>query len=249
MKRIIWMMLMNLVHVPRVLVQLLRRAAHPERYTMEQRYATIHEIAERGIKGGRVDVVSTGLEKLPKEGGYILYPNHQGLFDVMVLIDLHEQPISVVLKQELTKIPLLKQIIQCLGALALDRSDARQGLQVVLQVAEDVKKGGKYIIFAEGTRSRDGNKVQEFKGGSFKSATKAKCPIIPVALIDSYKAMDTGSIERVTVQAHFLDPIPYEEYKGMKTTQIAAEVRRRIEEKIAVESGEQIEEKSMAAGD
>ncbi|MCD8021810.1 MAG: 1-acyl-sn-glycerol-3-phosphate acyltransferase [Lachnospiraceae bacterium] len=233
MKRILWMMLMNLCHLPRILYLLLTRAAHPERYTMEQRYAVIHEIGERGVKGGRVDVVTTGLEKLPKEGGYILYPNHQGLFDAMVLIALHKQPISAVLKQELTKIPGLKQIIICLGALALDRSDARQGLQVVLQVAEDVKKGGKYIIFAEGTRSREGNKVQEMKGGSFKSATKAKCPIIPVALIDSYKVMDTNSIRRVTVQVHYLDPILYEEYKDMKTTQIAAMVRERIEAKIA----------------
>ncbi|MCD7818930.1 MAG: 1-acyl-sn-glycerol-3-phosphate acyltransferase [Lachnospiraceae bacterium] len=233
MKRIIWMMLVNLWHVPRVLFQLLRRAAHPERYTLEERYAVVHEIAERGVKGGRVEVVSSGIENLPKEGGYILYPNHQGLFDVMVLILLHKQPISAVLKKELVEIPGLKQIIICLGGIALDRSDARQGLKVVLQVAEEVKQGRKFIIFAEGTRSREGNKVQEMKGGSFKSATKARCPIVPVALVDSYKAFDTGSIKKVTVQAHFLDPIPYEEYKDMKTTEIAQMVRSRIEEKIA----------------
>ncbi|MCD7737260.1 MAG: 1-acyl-sn-glycerol-3-phosphate acyltransferase [Lachnospiraceae bacterium] len=233
MKRILWMLLVNLWRVPAVFIRLMRIAAHPERYTMEERYAVIHEIAERGIKGGRVDVVSSGIENLPEEGGYILYPNHQGLFDIMVLIYLHKQPISAVLKKELAEIPLLKQIIICLGALSLDRSDARQGLQVVLQVAEEVKQGTKYIIFAEGTRSRDGNKLLDFKGGSFKSATKAKCPIVPVALVDSYKAFDTGSVKRVTVQAHFLDPIPYEEYKGMKTPEIAAMVKGRIEAKIA----------------
>ncbi|MCD7746044.1 MAG: 1-acyl-sn-glycerol-3-phosphate acyltransferase [Lachnospiraceae bacterium] len=237
MKRMIWMFIVNLIHVPRVLYQLLTRAAHPERYTEEERYAVIHEIAERGIKGGRVDVVSSGVENLPKEGGYILYPNHQGLFDVMVLIDLHQKPVTAVLKKELVNIPLLKQIIICLDALALDRSDARQGLKVVLQVAEDVKKGKKYIIFAEGTRSRNGNHLLDFKGGSFKSATKAKCPIVPVALIDSYKPFDTGSLARVTVQAHFLDPIPYEEYKDMKTPQIAEMVKSRIEEKIAACGG------------
>lgn len=233
MKRIVWMLLMNFWRVPRVLFRLLRIAAHPERYTMEERYAVIHEIAVRGIKGGRVEVISSGVEKLPEEGGYILYPNHQGLFDIMVLIYLHEQPVSAVLKKELAEIPLLKQIIICLGAISLDRSDARQGLQVVLQVAEEVKQGAKYIIFAEGTRSREGNKVQDFKGGSFKSATKARCPIVPVALVDSYKPFDTGTIEKVAVQAHFLDPIPYEEYKDMKTPEIARMVKSRIEAKIA----------------
>ena len=53
-----------------------------------------------------------------------------------------------------------------------------------------------------------GNKLLEFKGGSFKAATKAKCPIIPIALIDSFKPFDTNSIAPVTVQVHFLEPLP-----------------------------------------
>ena len=78
-----------------------------------------------------------------------------------------------------------------------------------------------------------GNKLLEFKGGSFKAATKAKCPIIPIALIDSFKPFDTNSIVPVTVQVHFLEPIYYEEYQNMKTTEIAKEVKRRIEETIS----------------
>ena len=54
-----------------------------------------------------------------------------------------------------------------------------------------------------------------------------------MALIDSYKAFDTGSIKPLTVQVHFLEPIYYEEYKDMKTTEIAAEVKRRIEATIS----------------
>lgn len=44
----------------------------------------------------------------------------------------------------------------------------------------------------------------------------AKVPVIPVALIDSYKAMDGNSLRKVTTQVHYLKPIPYEEYKDMK---------------------------------
>ena len=73
----------------------------------------------------------------------------------------------------------------------------------------------------------------EFKGGSFKAAMKAKCPVVPVALIDSYKAFDTGSIKKQKVQVHFLEPIPYEAYQDMKTTELAACVKARIEAKIA----------------
>ena len=104
-------------------------------------------------------------------------------------------------------------------------------------ITKEVKNGRNYLIFAEGTRSKNGNHPQEFKGGSFKAAMKAKCPIVPVALIDTYKAFDTGSVAPLTVQVHFLEPIPYEEYKEMKSTEIAAEVKRRIEKNIQQSGG------------
>ena len=77
-----------------------------------------------------------------------------------------------------------------------------------------------------------GNKLLDFKGGSFKAATKAKCPIVPIAMIDSFKPFDSGTIEPVKVQVHFLKPLLYEEYKEMNTNEIAKEVKFRIEEAI-----------------
>ena len=85
------------------------------------------------------------------------------------------------------------------------------------------------MIFPEGTRSKNGNALLEFKGGSFKAAMKAKSPIVPVALIDSYKSFDTGSVQKLKVQVHFLKPMYYEEYKDLKSVEIAEEVKRRIE--------------------
>ncbi|MDO4322223.1 MAG: lysophospholipid acyltransferase family protein [Lachnospiraceae bacterium] len=233
MKRIIWMVLMNLWYVPYGIVRLLRMAAHPENYTLEERFALIKQIDNRAVKGGRVEIEGHGLENLPQEDGYILFPNHQGMFDVLAIVQLMTRPVSVVLKKELAEIPFLKQVIACLGALAIDRSDVRQGMKVILQMAEEVKQGRNFIIFPEGTRSKNGNHLQDFKGGSFKAAMKAKCPVVPVALVDSYKAFDTGSIEKQKVQVYFLEPILYEEYQGMKTTELAAVVKSRIEAKIA----------------
>ena len=102
-------------------------------------------------------------------------------------------------------------------------------MQVILNVANDVKNGKNFLIFPEGTRSKNGNIIGEFKGGSFKAATRAKCPIVPVALIDSFKPFDTNTIRPVTVQVHFLEPLYYEDYKDMKTTDIAELVSTRIQ--------------------
>ena len=192
MKRIILMVLKNLLFVPYGWFKLCYTASHVDKYTEEERYQVLKMIDRRANWGGRITIDAHGVENIPEKDGFMFFPNHQGLYE-----------------------------------------DIRQGLKVIQQVADEVKKGRNYLIFAEGTRSKMQNKLQEFKGGSFKSAVKAQCPIVPVALIDSYKSFDTNSIEKLTVQVHFLKPIPYEEYQGMKTTQIAAMVKERIEDTIA----------------
>lgn len=135
-------------------------------------------------------------------------------------------------KKEVANVPFLKQVFQCMKAYMIDREDVRQSLQVIINVSNDVKAGKNFLIFPEGTRSKEGNHVQEFKGGSFKAATKAKCPIIPVALVNCFVPFDSKNIKQVDVQVHFLKPLLYEDYKDMKTTEIAAVVRERIQETI-----------------
>lgn len=237
MKRILWMVLMNLWYVPYGLTRLCRMAAHPEQYSEQEKFGLLKQIDNRAVAGGRVTVEADGLELLPEQDGFIMYPNHQGLFDTLAILKVMDRPFSVVFKKELENIPFLKQVIACFGALSIDRKDPRQGMKVILQVAEEVKQGRNYVIFAEGTRSRQGNQLLDFKGGSFKAAMKAGCPVVPVALVDSYKAFDTGSVRRQTVQVHFLAPILPEEYQGMRTNELAALVKSRISEKIAEYEG------------
>ena len=177
-------------------------------------------------------VESYGIENLPKEDGFIFFPNHQGMFDVLVFLDSCPRPFSFVAKKEVKNVILLKQVIRALGAYSMDRDDIKQSMKVISAVTDDVKNGKNFLIFPEGTRSRMGNKLLEFKGGSFKSAVRAKCPIVPCALIDSFKPFDENSIKPVTVRLIYMPPMYYEEYKGMKTVEIADEVKRRIENTI-----------------
>lgn len=203
-----------------------------KKYTYEEKYRHLRKVTYYANKGGNVHVITDGLENIPKENGYVMFPNHQGMYDVLTIIATHEQPISVVIKKELEKRRLLCRVFQAMGAIPIDRNDIRQSLKVIQQVSEEVKKGRNFIIFAEGTRSKEGNKVGEFKGGSFKSAFKAKCPILPIALIDAFKPFDENSIKEVTVTVCYLKPIYYEEYKDMNTNELAAMVRQRICDKI-----------------
>lgn len=185
------------------------------------------------VESGNIDFQVFGRENIPMENGYLLCGNHQGMFDVLAMVAACERPIAAVLKKELANVPFLKQIVECTHSFPMDRSDLRQSMEVIKGVTGELKKGRNYLIFPEGTRSKKGNEMLEFHWGSFKCAVKAKCPILPFALVDSYKVLDEKGCKPVTVQLHFLEAIAYEEYKDMKTVEIAEMVQGKIAAKIA----------------
>lgn len=237
MKRILMMVLRNWYYVPFKWVKLCWYAAHADRYTDYEHYIFLRDIVRHANKGGRVKIVTTGQENIPEKDGFMYFPNHQGLYDMLAMLEASPRPFSAVAKKEIKDIPFLKQVLACLRAFLLDRGDVRQALQVISDVTKEVEKGRNYLIFAEGTRSKNGNETQDFKSGSFKAATRAKCPIIPVALIDSFKPFDTDTLAPVTVEVHFLKPLDYEDYKDMKTKEIAAYVKMKIDEEIERRAG------------
>ena len=200
--------------------------------SFEEAFALIKKVTKAANRAGRVKVEAYGLENIPEEDGFVFFPNHQGMYDVLVFLDSCPRPFSFIIKKEASNIILLKQVMDALDAYAMDRDDIKQSMQVILKVTEEVKAGKNFLIFPEGTRSKLGNKLLDFKGGSFKSAVKAKCPVVPCALIDSFKPFDEKSIEPVTVKVIYMKPMYYDEYKDMKTVEIAAEVKRRIERTI-----------------
>lgn len=233
MNRIVTMVLNNLFVVPPAWVKLCRYAKHTDEYPEVEKWRHIQYILKRAITGGNVDLTVTGLENIPTEGGFMLYANHQGMFDVLAIAATCDMPLGAVLKKELYNIPFLHQIALCTKSFAMDREDVRQSLTVIQNVTKEVEAGRTYLIFPEGTRSRNGNEMLEFHGGSFRCATKSKCPIVPIALVDSFKVLDEKGSKPVSMQLHYLPPIYYEEYQGMKPAEVAALVKERIAAKIA----------------
>ena len=232
MNRIVSMVLNNLFAAPPAWFKLCNYAKNTDKYPEAERWAHIQYILNRAISGGNVNLILTGLENIPAEGGYMMYANHQGMFDVLAIAATCPVPMGAVLKKELYNIPFLHQISLCTKSFSMDREDVRQSLTVIQSVTEEVKNGRNYLIFPEGTRSKLGNEMLEFHGGSFRCATKSKCPVIPVALIDSYKVLDEKGSKPVSMQLHYLPPIPYEEYQNMKPAELAALVKERIGDKI-----------------
>ena len=224
------MVMRNFWKVPGLYAKLCHYAAHTDEYPEKEKWNHVHKIMNLALKSGNIDLKVTGYENLPEQDGFILYANHQGMFDVVALAGTCERPLSAVFKKELANVPLVKQIQQSLKCYAMDREDVRQSLTVIKAVTDEVLKGRNFLIFPEGTRSKTGNTMGEFHGGSFRAAQKAQCPIVPLCFIDSYKVLDQKGSKPVSVQMYYLKPIPYEEYKDLKTVDIAALVKGRIQE-------------------
>lgn len=233
MNRILYMCLKNIPKVPPAWFKLCKYAKNPEKYTRKEMADHIRYIMQTAVKSGNINLKVTGTETLPKEDGFIFYGNHQGMFDAVAMLAAFDRPLAAVFKKELSDIPFAKQIIACTESHAMDREDVRQSMEVIMKTAKDVaEKKKNFVIFPEGTRSKSGNNMGEFHAGSFKCAQKAKCPIVPFAFIDSYHVLDKNGTEPMDVQLHFLEPIPYEEYKPLKTPELAALVKERIQKVI-----------------
>ena len=227
MNRLALILLRNIFRLPGIYIKLSRYAKRTDRYPESQRWAYIRKVMNLAVNSAKVDFRVTGIENIPEQGGFMLYGNHQGIFDVFAIGKTCPRPLGAVYKKELRTAPLLDKVYACTNSFALDREDTRQSLTVIQRVIEEVKNGRSYLIFPEGTRSKN-NVMGEFHGGSFRCAIKSKCPIIPMAFVDSFKVLDQKGSKPVTVQLHYLDPIPYEEYKDLKTVEVAELVKRRI---------------------
>ena len=232
MNRLARMFLLNIHRVPGMYGKLCHYAKYTEKYPEQEKWDHIHRMMRCAVKAGNLDLVTTGLENLPREDGFMLYGNHQGMFDVVAIAATCTRPLGCVLKQELQNVPLLKQIIACTKSFPMDRSDVRQSLTVINSVIEEVKQGRNYLIFPEGTRSKQGNTMGDFHGGSFRCAIKTRCPIVPIAFVDSFRVLDQKGSKRLTVQIHYLPAITCEEYAGMTATAVAELVKARIKAKI-----------------
>ena len=223
---------MNLFWAPIWLFTIHRMGRQEDSHTRQERYDYIARMVKRIIRYGRVNLVIKGQENIPDHDGFIIFPNHQGLFDMLALFASCPRPLSVVIKKEAANWILVKDVLAATRSLSMDREDIKSQVKVISEVGKRVKAGENFVIFAEGHRSRKGNEILEFKSGTFKSATKASCPIVPVALINSFRPFDINSLKRETVEVHYLKPIDLEEYLSMNTAQIAQMVQNRIEEEI-----------------
>lgn len=123
-----------------------------------------------------------GQENIPEDGPCVFIANHQGYADIVVLIKAVEgRQIGFIAKDSLAKVPYFGKWIRAIHGVFIKRGDTREALKSIQEGVNTLKEGYSLVIFPEGTRSRS-TEMGSFKPGSFKLATKAKVPIVPISI-------------------------------------------------------------------
>jgi len=142
------------------------------------------------LTGSSFEII--GLENIPRDRTVIFAGNHQGNFDIPILLANIPVPISFVAKTELQRLPMVSTWMKLMECVFIDRKDLRQSLRAISEAIEILKGGQSMVIFPEGTRSK-GKEMEPFKPGSLKLASRAGVPIIPVTIIGSYKILEANN--------------------------------------------------------
>jgi len=134
------------------------------------------------------ELSTEGSEQIDRSGQYVFIANHLSNLDIPVMFLATEMPIRYLAKAELFKIPILKQAMDALGIVKVDRiAGAAIHYEVNEGVAAARAHGDSLIIFPEGTRSVSGN-MAGFKKGAFRIAITNQLDIIPVTIVGTWEA-------------------------------------------------------------
>ncbi len=137
-----------------------------------------------------------GQENIP-EGPCVFFSNHQSYADIPIFFKACEgKQIGFIAKDSLAKAPYFGKWIRTIRGIFITRGDTRDSLKSFKIGVDYLKDGFSLVIFPEGTRSQ-GDHMREFKAGSFKLATKAGVPVVPVTISGAYRTVEeTGIITK-----------------------------------------------------
>ena len=204
-------------------------AKHPEKYSEEDCHELCKVMIAKVAKTARTTTSYYGRENLPADGGYIMFSNHQGKYDALGIMWGHPKPCRVLMNAKRSRMPIANEYVSLVRGKRIDHENIRAAVRCINEIGEEVREGKIYLIFPEGGyRKNQDNVLNPFRSSCIRSALKSERPIVPVAIIDSFKPFGIKGLKPVHTQVHYLPPIPYEEYAHMTPAAIAALLQERI---------------------
>jgi 1-acyl-sn-glycerol-3-phosphate acyltransferase len=178
--------------------------------------------------GTRLEV--EGSDNIDPGQSYVVVANHLSSLDIMACLLAVPLPIRFLAKKELFRIPVLAQGMRMVGIIEVDR-EARGAIHSAVnrQSRELIEKGRSLIIYAEGTRPRNGV-MKPFKKGAFTMAIAAGLPVLPMSIHGSYEAWrpGTGLVRGGLIRVVIDKPVETEGLTSADTGELRDQVREVI---------------------
>ena len=187
--------------------------------------------------GTRLEV--EGEDNIDPGRSYVVVANHLSALDIIACLLAVPLPIRFLAKKELFRVPVLAQGMRMVGIIEVDR-EARGAIhsEVNRQSRELIENGRSLIIYAEGTRPRNGV-MKPFKKGAFTMAISAGLPVLPMSIHGSYEAWPPG---RLIVRGGLIrvvidKPVETEGLNGADTGELRDQVREIIADRVGAMGG------------
>jgi 1-acyl-sn-glycerol-3-phosphate acyltransferase len=158
----------------------------------------------------RIKVNVTGRDHIPANGNFILVSNHASFFDIPAIMSVFPRA-RIMFKKELSWIPLWGWALYLGFHIVVDRGRGTKAMKSLDRAVKAIQAGGSVVLFAEGTRSRDGQ-LQPFKRGAFQLAARTGVPILPIVLNGTFAIQPKGALDirPGSIEMIIGDPVPTE---------------------------------------
>ena len=160
-----------------------------------------------------VTIETIGREHLSENEARVFITNHRSHYDIPSIVVATGLRLHFITKKELFSIPLFGRGMRALDMIEIDRSDKSKALSSMENAARMVREGRNVLVFAEGTRSKDGKSMQPFKKGGFHLALQAQVPVQPLVVLGSERVLPkhTMGVTPGTITVKIGAPIPVHE--------------------------------------
>lgn len=147
----------------------------------------------------------SGVENIPRSGGFLLCGNHISLLDGPAMLAFSTRRMALMGKKEIFKYRFFAFIFRKAGVFPIDRR-ATADMEAYRTSLKVLESGKGLVIFSQGTRMKE---FENAKSGVAMFALKSGAPIVPVGISGPYRIFGKVHIK-------FGEPIPMDAYAGRK---------------------------------
>lgn len=172
----------------------------------------------------------SGQENINPQQSYVFMANHLSFLDGPLLFLVIPQPVRVILKKEIFRIPFVGVGMKMVDFVPVDRRGVKGGKKAIQRAVQLMKERGySFLIFPEGTRSRTGE-IQPFRRGGFFLALASGAPIVPVTIKGTFELMPRGSFfcRPGEIKVIFHPPVSTKGYTPENMPELIEVVRNKI---------------------